>query len=49
MWLGNQWVTAGGPGQPRDHDLLYWSVLRFDDRGQIQQLVHQDTVSLSLR
>jgi hypothetical protein len=48
MRLGNQWVTAGAPGQPRDHDLLYWSVLRFDGDGQIQQLVREDTVSLSL-
>jgi Glycosyl hydrolases family 43 len=48
LWLGNQWVTAAGAGQPRDHDLLYWSVLRFDADGQIQHLVRQDAATLSL-
>ena len=27
VWLGNQWVT----GSDRSHDLLYWTVLTFDD------------------
>ena len=48
LWLGNQWVTAGGPGHPRDRDLLYWSVLRFDGDAQIQHLARQDAVTLSL-
>ena len=48
LWLGNQWVTAAGPGHPRDHDLLYWSVLQFGDGGRIQHLVRQDVVTLSL-
>jgi len=48
LWLGNQWVTAGGPGHPRDHDLLAWSLLSFDGDGQVQQLVRQDAVTLSL-
>ncbi len=48
VWLGNQWVTAGEPGHPRDHDLLYWSVLQFDSDGRIEHLVAQDAVTLRL-
>ena len=48
LWLGNQWVTAGGPGHPRDHDLLYWSILQFDGGGRVQHFVRQDVVTLSL-
>jgi hypothetical protein len=49
LWLGNQWVTASDPGRPRDHDLLYWSVLHFDAAGNVEHLLHEDTVTLSLR
>jgi hypothetical protein len=35
VWLGNQWVS--GHGAVRNSDLLYWSVLRFDDKGEVQQ------------
>ena len=48
VWLGNQWVTATGSGRPRNQDLLYWSVLKFDSSGVIAQLVWQDTVTLSI-
>ncbi len=47
LWLGNQWVTAGEAGHPRDHDLLYWTLLRFDG-ARIQQIVPQNAVTLSL-
>jgi len=49
LWLGNQWVTAEGPDHPRDHDLLYWSMIGFDEKGQIQQFVRQDAITVSLR
>ena len=49
LWLGNQWVTASEPGHPRNHDLLYWSLLQFDADGRVQPLVRQDTVTLALR
>ena len=48
VWLGNQWVTSRDPGHPRDHDLLYWSVLQFDGDGRILHIVHQDAATLSL-
>ena len=48
LWIGNQWVTATQPGHPRDHDLLYFTVLDFDDKGVIQQIVRSDTTTLSL-
>jgi hypothetical protein len=35
VWLGNQW--ASGKNAVRNSDLLYWSVLRFDDKGDVQQ------------
>jgi hypothetical protein len=31
VWLGNQWVSSAMPGAPRNHDLLYWAVIEFDD------------------
>jgi hypothetical protein len=48
VWLGNQWVTSQQPGNPRNHDLLYWSIIQFDETGGIQQFVHQDSIVLSL-
>jgi beta-xylosidase len=48
VWLGNQWVTAGGgPGHARDGDLLYWSVLAFDPKGAILPFVREDAITLS--
>lgn len=47
LWLGNQWVTAEEPGNPRDKDLLYWTVLQFDN-DMIKQIVRQDTTQLSV-
>ncbi len=48
LWIGNQWVTAAEPGHPRDHDLLYWSVLQFDGAGRIEHLIAQDAITLQL-
>jgi len=45
LWLGNQWVSSGGA---RNADLLYWTVLQFDAQGKIQQIVREDTTTLSL-
>lgn len=48
LWVGNQWVSAEQPGAPRNHDLLYWTLLQFNQTGFIQQIVRQDSVTLSL-
>ena len=51
VWLGNQWVTATEPGRPRNHDLLYWAILEFDDTvspPMIKQLSRTDNITLSL-
>lgn len=51
LWLGNAWVTGGaggGPGGPRDSDLLYWTVLDFNATGAVQQIVRADTAVLDL-
>ena len=42
LWLGNQWVT----GSTRNSDLLYWSVLNFDDKGYIQQIKRSETATI---
>eukprot|EP01084_Bolivina_argentea_P033319 61641_1 len=49
LWLGNQWVTATEPGNPRNKDLLYWTVLDFDEYGMIKQIVREDTTQLSIK
>jgi hypothetical protein len=46
LWLGNQWVTAASGA--RNQDLLYWSVLQFDSKGAVQQIVRADAATLSL-
>ena len=38
VWLGNQWVTSTLPGNPRNHDLLYFTKLPFLSNGSIAQL-----------
>lgn len=38
VWLGNAWVTSTLPGRPRNHDLLYWTLLAFDDGGMVKQV-----------
>ncbi len=49
LWLGNQWVTATEVDNPRNKDLLYWTVLQFDQNGMIQQVVRQNTTTLSIK
>jgi hypothetical protein len=46
LWLGNAWVTAAS-GE-RNQDLLYWTVLDFDAKGAVQQIVRADSAVLSL-
>ena len=48
VWLGNQWVTSDLPGRPRNHDLLYWTVLQFNATGGVQQVTWADNTTLSL-
>ena len=47
VWLGNQWVS--GHGAVRNSDLLYWSVLRFDDKGEVQQFEWSANCTLASR
>ena len=46
IWAGNQWVTSQLPGNPRNHDLLYLTPLRFEERGAIMQVHWNSTVVL---
>lgn len=48
LWVGNAWVTSDLPGHPRDHDLLYFALLDFDEDGMVKQLVRTDNVTLSV-
>lgn len=50
IYLGNQWNSglARTPPGPRNHDLLFWGILRFapHDAG-IEQMVWQDDVTIA--
>jgi hypothetical protein len=48
IWMGNQWVTSKEPGNPRNHDLLYWHSLEFTDSGHVQQVQYQDSVVIEV-
>jgi hypothetical protein len=48
VWVGNQWVTSTLPGRPRNNDLLYWSVLEFDGKGNILQFVRSENTTFSI-
>ena len=41
-------VTSELPGNPRNHDLLFWAVLNFDATGNITQLEWSDTATISI-
>jgi hypothetical protein len=46
VWLGNQWVS--GHGAVRNSDLLYWSVLHFDGKGDVQQFEWSPNCTLAV-
>ena len=50
VFLGNQWNSglSQTPPGPRHHDLLYWSVLRFDGAGDILPLAWHDSATFEL-
>ena len=48
VWLGNQWVTSALSGAPRNHDLLFWAVLKFDTAGMIEQLEWSDSANIDV-
>jgi len=48
IWLGNQWVTAQEPGNPRNKDLLYWDILNFNSTGGIEQFTRKETIIVSI-
>ena len=45
IWLGNQWNSglALTPPGPRNHDLLYWTVLGFNSDGSVRQVNYSRT------
>ena len=50
IWMGNQWNSGllETPPGPRNHDLLYWDVLKFDQDGKVDQFVYQETVTFEI-
>eukprot|EP00038_Savillea_parva_P009838 m.186169 g.186169 ORF g.186169 m.186169 type:complete len:710 (-) comp16687_c0_seq1:65-2194(-) len=50
VWLGNQWNSglALTPPGPRNHDLLYWSVLQFNENGTVKQFEYSQTAQFDL-
>ena len=51
LWLGNAFVSNPLPGAARDGDLLYWTVLRFDDSAPtrpILQIVREDETVINV-
>ena len=45
VWVGNQWDTSQAPGRPRNHDLLYFYPLEFDEPGDVKQVRHESNRS----
>jgi hypothetical protein len=47
---GNQWNSglSETPPGPRMHDLLYWTVLQFEEDGKIKQVAYQDEITFEL-
>jgi len=48
LWVGNQWVTSQSPGNPRNNDLLFFTVLNFKEDGNLSQIAWADTVTITL-
>lgn len=50
VWLGSQWNSglSETPPGPRNHDLLYWSPLQFQENGSLVQMVWQDNVTITV-
>ena len=50
IWMGNQWNSglAESPPGPRNHDLLYWSVLKFNATAAVEQFVYEETISFEM-
>ena len=41
VWMGNQWVSS--PDSQRNHDLLYWAVLHFDEEtGMVMRMEREE-------
>lgn len=50
LWLGNQWNSglADTPPGPRNHDLLYWTVLGFNTNGTVKQVIYSETATVEV-
>lgn len=52
VFVGNVWNSglASAPPGPRNHDLLFWAVLGFDDEsgGKVRQLTWQEVVTIEM-
>ena len=44
LWVGNQWDTSQAAGRPRNHDLLFFYPLEFDERANVRQVRYERTV-----
>ena len=52
VWMGNQW-NSGCAGKtvcpgPRQHDLLYWTVLKFNDDGTLKQVDYEEQITFDM-
>ena len=50
LWMGNQWNSGlrETPPGPRKHDLLYWTVLQFEEDGDVRQVENAENCSFTL-
>jgi hypothetical protein len=50
VWVGNQWNSglSETPLGPRNHDLLYWTVLGFNENGTVKQVEYQEQITFDM-
>ena len=51
LWMGNQWNSglSETPPGPRMHDLLYWTVLKFDNAtGKVLQVPYEEEITFDM-
>ena len=50
VWVGNQWNSglSETPPGPRNHDLLYWTVLNFNENGTLKQVDYQKEITFDM-
>eukprot|EP00928_Gymnodinium_smaydae_P026435 TRINITY_DN20764_c0_g1_i1.p2 TRINITY_DN20764_c0_g1~~TRINITY_DN20764_c0_g1_i1.p2 ORF type:complete len:104 (-),score=10.92 TRINITY_DN20764_c0_g1_i1:22-333(-) len=50
VWMGNQWNSglSENPPGPRNHDLLYWTVLAFNQDGTVKQIEYEEQITFEM-